>query len=228
MTDGKATALVAHRQAFHWVYPSYVATKPLPKGAPKQFPAMFTGKFPLPEATIYSRAIRNASEADTHDRGIYYMETVEPGLDGNYIYDYAISSQGLFDPVAARKLGSEFNLPLRAEYVQVTPVQPRRSYFSVDQPNVEIVTVKPLSDNVVRGEVSAAPLDPQTNRIFVVRLQEFAGRATTARIQLPVAVRSAAIVSLTEDRVVEQLDSIRPLTVSLRPYQTLTVRFETE
>ncbi len=156
------------------------------------------------------------------------METVEPGLDGNYIYDYAISSQGVFDPVAARQLGSEFNLPLRAEYVQVTPLEPRRSYFSVDQPNVEIVTVKPLSDNVVRGEVSAAPLDPQTNKVFVVRLQEFAGKATTTRIQLPVAIKSAAILSLTEDRVVEQLASIRPLTVSLRPYQTLTVRFETE
>ncbi|HTK37592.1 MAG TPA: hypothetical protein VL325_03790, partial [Pyrinomonadaceae bacterium] len=84
-TDGRSSAYLAHRQAFHWVYPGFVATKMRAEGAPKELPPMFTGKFPLPESTIYSRAVRRSNQADTHDLGVINMETVEPGLDGNYV-----------------------------------------------------------------------------------------------------------------------------------------------
>ncbi len=228
MTDGKASALLAHRQSFHWVYPGYVSTKIRPKDAPKEFPAMFTGKFPLPEATIYSRAIRTSNQADTHDKGVINMATVEPGLLGNYMFEYAVSSDGIFDPVAAWRLGADFNLPLRAEYAAVLPTPLSSSFFSVDQPNVQIVNVKPLSDTVIRGEVSAAPLDPQMNKIFVVRLQEFAGRAATVKVELPLKIKSASLVSLTEDKVLRQITQIAPLTVTMRPYETATVKFEIE
>ena len=228
MTDGKSSALLAHRQAFHWLYSSFVATKMRAKGAPKEFPAMFTGKFPLPEATIYSRALRSSNQADTHDLGVLNVATVEPGLKGNYIFDYAVSSDGIFDPVKAWTLGADFCLPLWAEYVGVSPVQTSGSYFSIDQPNVQIVDVKPLSDTVIRGEVSAAPLDPQTNKVYVIRLQEFAGRAATVHISLPVRIRSASLVSLTEDKLVRSISQIAPLTVMMKPFETATVRFEIE
>lgn len=228
MTDGKSSALLAHRQAFHWVYPGYVATKIGPKDAPKGLPAMFTGKFPLPEATIYSRAVRRSNQADTHDKGILNMPTVEPGLDGNYIFDYAIAGGGVFDPVEAWRLGANFNLPLRAEYTVMQPAKLNGSYFNVDQPNVDIVDVKPFSDAVIRGEVSAAPLDPQSNKIFVIRLQEFAGRAATVRITLPVRIKSATLVSLTEERDLQALSHISPLTVSMKPFETATIKFEIE
>lgn len=224
-TDGKNSALIAHRQAFHWVYPGYVSTKVLPKGAPKEFPAMFTGKFPLPEATIYSRAVRKGSQADTHDLGIVNIETVEPGLKGNYIFDYAVSAEGVFDPIVGWHLGSNFNVPLIAKYSQTLSEDLSQSLFAVDQPNVAIVTVKPISDSVIRGEVSAAPLDPQLNKVFVVRLQEFAGRGVTAKIELPVKIRSAALMTLTEDKVIKDLTNIDPLTVTLKPYETATVKF---
>jgi len=228
MTDGTGSALLAHRQAFHWVYPSYVSTKVRPRDEPKGLPAMFTGKFPLPEATIYSRAFRSSNQADTHDKGVINMATVEPGLGGNYIYDYAIAADRVFVPVTAWRLGSAFNLPLRAEYVTVPPVQLSKSFFSVDQPNVDIVTVKPLSDTVIRGEVSAAPLDPQSNKVFVIRLQEFAGKAATVKVTLPVRIKSASLVTLTEDKVLQSLSQIAPLTVAMKPYQTATVKFEIE
>jgi len=228
MTDGRSTALLAHRQAFHWAYPGYVPTKLRAKGAPEDFPAMYTGKFPLPEATIYSRALRNASEADTHDKGVIYMETVEPGLDGNYMYDYALSSDGVFDAVSAWRLGVEFNLPLMAEYTQVAPVLTQNGYFKIDQPNVQIVNIKPLTDSVIRGEVSAAPLNPQMNKVFIIRLQEFAGRAATAKIDLPANIRSAAFVTLTEDKVISPITQTSPLTVAMKPYQTATIRIEIE
>ena len=225
-TDGASSAMLAHRQAFHWVYPSYVTTKMRAKGAPKDFPAMYTGKFPLPEATIYSRAIRNGSQSDTHDLGVINMETVEPGLTGNYIYDYAVAGAGKFDEVQAWRMGAAFNLPLRPMYVTVAPVKSSDSFFSVDSPNVQIVTVKPLSDAVVRGEVSSAPLDPPLKKVFVIRLQEFAGRAATARIGVPVKIASAAELNLTEDRTIKNITNISPLTVDLKPFETKTIRIE--
>ncbi len=143
-TDGNSSAMLAHRQAFHWVYPSYVATKLQPKDAPKSFPAMFTGKFPLPEATIYSRAVRRSNQADTHDLGVINMPTVEPGLDEKYVFDYAIAGGGKFDEVKAWTLGANFNLPLRANFIDALPSNISNSFFAVNQPNVQIVTVKTL------------------------------------------------------------------------------------
>ncbi|MBX7172257.1 MAG: hypothetical protein K1X72_14925 [Pyrinomonadaceae bacterium] len=227
-TDGNSSALLAHRQAFHWVYPSFVSTKVRPKDAPKEFPAMFMGKFPLPEATIYSRAVRRSNQADTHDLGVINMETVEPNLKGNYVFDYAILDDGKFDEVTAWRFGENFNLPLKTEFIDVTPSQNSLSFFSVNQPNVQITVVKSLADTVVRGEVSATPLDPQIKKVFVIRLQEFVGKSATTNINLPVKIKSAAIVNLTEDKVLQQVTQISPLTVQLKPFETKTVRFEIE
>ncbi|MEP6922878.1 MAG: glycosyl hydrolase-related protein [Pyrinomonadaceae bacterium] len=228
MTDGNNSALLAHRQAFHWIYPGFVATKLQPKDAPKQLPAMFTGKFPLPEATIYSRAVRRSNQADTHDLGVINMPTVEPGISGKYVYDYAIAADEKFDEVKAWQLGANFNLPLRAEYINALPNSLSAGFFSLNQPNVEIVAVKPISDSVIRGEVSATPLDPQTNKVFIIRLQEFAGQITTAQINLPVKIKSASLVNLTEDKVLQNIGQIAPLTVNLKPFETATIKFEIE
>jgi alpha-mannosidase len=93
---------------------------------------------------------------------------------------------------------------------------------------VQIVAVKTLSDSVVRGEVRATPLDPQQNKVFIVRLQEYAGRAANAQIRVPARVKSAAVVNLTEDVTLQNLTQIAPLTVALKPFETKTVRFEIE
>ena len=61
------------------------------------------------------------------------------------------------------------------------------------QPNVQIVDGQNVSDSVVRGEVSATPLDPQLNKVFIIRLQEFAGKAATAQVNLPVKIKSAQL-----------------------------------
>jgi alpha-mannosidase len=229
VTDGKQTVMTAHRQAFHWTYSGFVSTKVKAKGAPKDFlPAMYMGKFPLPEATLYSRAIRHSNQADTHDLSIVNLDTVEPGLKGNLVFEYAFSASGVFDPVAAWRLGIGFNVPLRAQYVAVKPARSQGSYFSADQPNVQIVTVKPLADSIIKGEVSSAPLNPKPNKLFVIRLQEFAGRGGDVRITLPVKIKAASIVSLTEDREISKVSQTAPLTVAIKPYQTLTVKVEIE
>ena len=228
MSDGSSTALLAHRQSFHWVYPGYVSTKIPGKDEQRGFPPMFLGKFPLPEATIYSRAVRRSNQADTHDLGVINMETVEPNLAGNYVFDYAFAADGRFNEVRAWQLGANFNLPLRAMFVTVPPTKPEAGFFRISQQNVQIVAVKQLSNNVVRGEVSATPLDPQLTKVFVIRLQEFAGKGTTAQIELPVKLKSASVVNLTEDVELQKLRGISPLTVELKPFETKTVRVEIE
>ncbi len=228
MTDGASSVMLAHRQAFHFVFPSYVKTKPSPPGAPKELPAMFTGSHPWREATLYSRAFRRGNQADTHDLGVVNMRTVEPGLGTSYKFDYALAASGRFDDVAAWRLGANLNMPLRALYVVAPPVESQRSFFSVNQPNVEIVTVKPLADGSVKGEVSSTPLNPQPNRVFILRLQEFAGRASAVQVSMPVKVRAAALMNLTEERILQNISQLVPLTVNLKPYQTATLRVEVD
>ncbi len=227
MSDGSASVMLAHRQAFHFLFPSYVKARPSAKGAPSEFPAMFTGKWPLKEATLYSRAFRRGNQADTHDLGVTNLMTVEPGLGQRYRFDYALDgTMGKFDDVAAWRLGSAFNVPLRATYVTVPPAALERSYFGVNQPNVEIVTVKQLADTTVHGEVSANPLNPRPTRVFVVRLQEFTGLPTTVQVATPVKVNAADLLNLTEDRVLENVSMLAPLTIKLKPYETVTLRIE--
>ena len=227
-TDGNATVMLAHRQAFHWVFPGYVPVKVTPQNAPKGLPAMFTGKFPLPEATIYSRAVRRSNQADTHDLGVINMPTVEPGLNGNYVFDYAIADDGKFDDARAWQLGANFSVPLMSEYVGGLPTSLSDGFFSINQPNAQIVDIKPLADSTIHGEVSAAPLNPQLNKFFIIRVQEFAGKSVTSDISLPVKIKSAQKVNLTEDRVLRNLTNIAPLAVDLKPFETATIRIEIE
>ena len=229
MSDGRASVMLAHRQAFHFVFPGYVKARPSPGNAESDFPAILTGKWPLPEATLYSRAFRRGNQADTHDLGVTNLMTTEPGLGQQYVFDYAVNAaNGGFDDVAAWRLGSEFNLPLQASYVTVPPAVSERSYFKVNQPNVELVTVKQIADTTAHGEVSANPLNPQASTVFVIRLQEFAGRATSVEVTLPVKIRTVAILNQTEDRVLETVSSFSPLSVKLKPYETVTLRVEIE
>jgi hypothetical protein len=228
LTDGEATGLLAHRQAFHWVYAGFVSTKPPLPGAAAGFPAMYTGKFPLPEATLYSRAVRQGSQADTHDLSIINIPSVEPGRTDRMVFEYGIAGDDEFDPVRAWRMGSGFNVPLRAQYVGVSPVVRTRGFFSVDQPNVDIVVVKAISESAFRGEVTSAPLSPKVNKVFVVRLQEFAGRPANVTVGLPVKIRAASVMNITESVELSKVSQISPLRVSLRPYECATVRIEIE
>ncbi|MEO8574037.1 MAG: glycosyl hydrolase-related protein, partial [Pyrinomonadaceae bacterium] len=228
LTDGKSSALIAHRQAFHWVYSGFISTKVRPQGAPADFPALYTGKFPLPEATIYSRAVREGSQADTHDLGILNVPTVEPGREDRMVFEYAVAGDGAFDPVQAWRMGSDFNMPLRAQYVGVAPQERSRGFFSLDQTNVEIVTVKAITESAFRGEVTSAPLSPKVNKIFIVRLQEFAGRATNVTVSLPAKLTAASLMNITESVELKKIGDLSPLRVSLRPYECATVRIEIE
>lgn len=228
LTDGKTTALLAHRQAYHWVYSGFISTKLRPQNAPAEFPAMYSGKFPLPEATLYSRAVRQGSQADTNDLGIINIPSVEPGRTDRMVFEYAISGDAVFETVRAWRMGADFNVPLRAHYVGVAPAELVRGFFSVDQPNVQIVVVKALTEGAFRGEVTSAPLSPKVFRSFVIRLQEFTGRGGKFTVRIPAKIRSAMLMNITESVELGKITEIAPLTVSLRPYECATVRIEIE
>jgi alpha-mannosidase len=193
---------------------------------PEAFPAMFTGKWPLPEATLYSKAFRRSNQGDMRDRGITNFRTVEPGLGNHCVFDYAIGSEpGMFDAVAAMRFGLFFDVPLIAAYVPFAQAA-SQSGIVVDQPNVRIDTVKEAENNKSAAITPTNLENAAPKRQFIIRLQEIAGRNTRAAITLPAPIRSAAVVNLTEDREIATLPATAPLVVSLTPYQTLTVRFE--
>jgi hypothetical protein len=54
------------------------------------------------------------------------------------------------------------------------------------------------------------------------------GRATTAEVSVPVKLRAAAILNQTENKVRESVSSLSPLIVTLKPYETVTLRIEIE
>jgi hypothetical protein len=228
MTDGKSSALLAHRQAYHWVYSGFVSTKVKPKDAPADFPAMYSGKFPLPEATLYSRAVRQGNQADTNDVGILNIPSVEPGRNDPMVFEYALAAGGVFDPVRAWRMGADFNVPLMPQYIGVAPAESTRGFFSIDQPNVQIVAVKTLSEGAFRGEVTSAPLSPKVSKVFIVRLQEFTGRAASVKINVPAKIKSASLVNITESVELRKINEVSPLMVALRPFECATVRIEIE
>jgi hypothetical protein len=88
--------------------------------------------------------------------------------------------------------------------------------------------VKQIADITTHGEVSANPLNPRASTVFVIRLQEFVGRATPVEVTAPVKVRSAAILNQTEDKVRDVVSTVSPLIVKLKQYETVTLRMEIE
>jgi hypothetical protein len=93
---------------------------------------------------------------------------------------------------------------------------------------VEIVTVKTLSENAIHGEVTSAPLNPKANKIYIIRLQEFAGRAGDVTINVPAKITAASMMNVTEQVELKILSEISPLRVSLKPYECATLRIEIE
>ncbi len=225
LSDAHATMLLAHRQAFYFLFPGFVRTERTKERPP--FPAMFTGKWPLPEATLYSRVFRHSSQGDMRLRGVTTFPTVEPGLGAEYSFDYALGSESApFDPIAAMRFGAAFDAPLRAVYVPFAAAS-SQSYFAVDQPNVRIDTVKQAEAVQAEAITPTNLADAKQSGQFVIRLQEIAGRDTPhAAVSLPGTVVKAEVVDLNEDRILRTLPAASPLEVALKPYQILTIRFE--
>jgi len=149
---------------------------------------------------------------NTTDEGVVKFDW-EPGLSPVIASEYSITAyEDDFNPVEASCLGWHFNAPLMAKQVregQTGPLTfPCYSFFSVDKPNVDILTVK-------RPEEGA--LDS-----FVIRFQELSGLQTSFNLHLPFKISAATIANLVEDTITV-LASTNPLSLNIGPHQTLTI-----
>ena len=222
LADAKGAVTLAHRQSFHFVFPGYLKVRASAGGKKEEMPAMLTGSWPLPEATLYAKALRQASQSDTYDLGTINMATVEPGLGTRYRFDYAIGSLPAFDAAKAARFGWEHNLPLWSRYVMVPPERTSESIFRLDQPNVLIVAVKPEAST---SGPTSSPVVSQGSRRLIVRLQEIAGRAeTTVRITSPLVVKAADTMSLTEETLLQTSLPVNRVSLRLKAYETVTLR----
>ncbi|MEW5978298.1 MAG: glycosyl hydrolase-related protein [Acidobacteriota bacterium] len=227
LADSAGAVMLAHRQSFHFVFAGYLKTKASAASAKDELPAMLTGSWPLPEATLFAKAFRQSNQSDTHDLRMTNLRTVEPGLADRYRFDYSIDALPAFDATAASRLGRELNLPLRPQYVAALPREPAQSFFSVDRENVVILAVKPEAMAEGSAEISSPPAVSAGGRRFIVRLQEVAGVPETAlQLKTPVPVKTAGIVNLTEEKVIQSAIPVNPVKLKLKPYQVATVRLE--
>ena len=128
------------------------------------------------------------------------------------------TDSGGHDPVTAERFGREFAVPLRAMEIRL-PFGPRRtgkfsepvrSFVSVSPANVHLLTIK-------RAEYG-------DENEFVIRLREVAGKETTATIKLPVQIRDAQLCDILERPTVAKPLQQSPLTVSLKPFDIVTIK----
>jgi hypothetical protein len=222
LTNPGRAVLIAHRQAFRFVFPG----KALLPASRSHAPSALVGNWPLPEAIVYSKVLAHTDQGEMRFTGVTNFTTVEPGLGSWKVFDYAIRATGAFDSVAGFRFGEEFNKPVQvfdATFGEVAT----QSFFSTDQPGVRVVAVKAAERSPAEVVVTSPPPPATPSKRFVIRLQEITGQpARNVHVRLPVAVKGAEIVNLTEMRVLKTNLPVEPLTVELQPFQTLTVRIQ--
>jgi hypothetical protein len=111
LTDGNATAMLAHRQAFSFCVLRFASTqnycrKELLKSFRQCIPVSFRC-LKLPFTRMHFDILSRL----THDLGVVNMATVEPGLGDQYLFDYAIRVGGKWDSVTAWHLVRSLTCP---------------------------------------------------------------------------------------------------------------------
>ena len=165
------------------------------------------------EATWFEFLCYIVNLYNTTDEGVVKFDW-EPGLSPIIASEYSITAyEDDFNPVEACRLGWYFNTPLMAKQVsegQHGPLDSSSlSFFSVDKPNVDILTIKKPEDN--------------DSDSFIIRLQELSGLKTHFKMYLPFKIMGAVITNLVEEDITE-IDAANPLELDISPHQTLTIR----
>jgi len=159
---------------------------------------------------IRVNALRKADQADTADKGVVTLPTVEPGYGPLYSSSFALTVASKFDPVASWRQGWEFNVPLVVSMLASgrRPRTPSGSFFGISVPDVAILAFKPSTD-----------ANPDH---YTLRLQEIAGHDTTFSLSSELKIAGAAETSMTEDQVVHSALNLSQ--VSIGAHETLTLQ----
>ncbi len=159
---------------------------------------------------IRVNALRKADQADTADKGVVTLPTVEPGYGPLYSSSFALTVASKFDPVASWRQGWEFNVPLVVSMLSSDrkPRSPSGSFFDLSAPNVAILAFRPSTDG-----------NPDH---YMMRLQEIAGRGAVFSLSSKLKVAGAAETSMTEDQVIHSALNLSQL--SIGAHETLTLQ----
>ena len=156
--------------------------------------------------------MRKQDQGDTRDLGMVNFSTVEPGLPAASNYSFSLrANHGPLDAVISYHDGWEENVPLIVTQLDnsMAPAADTGSFLSISAENVALLAFKPSTDG-----------NPEH---YILRLQEIAGKPGDAKIITTLKVTAAAIVSMTEDEELAAATA-QPLTVQMKPHETLTVR----
>lgn len=143
-----------------------------------------------------------------------FMRSPYPMPD-KFTFEYAITTNANYDPVAQERFASEFCLPPLYNTRPLPGYPPleageAESFLEVEPDNVRLLTVK-------RAEFGG-------ENEFVIRLLEKAGKHTEATVRIPAKINSAWLCDLLERERPEKPLSLQPLKVHLEPHAIATIK----
>ncbi len=142
---------------------------------------------------------------------------------GKHCIEYALlPHRGSWQEGGSMRQGYEYNYPLLARVVSggTGELPAARSFASVDAPNVVLHTIK--CHEPIDGPDTAA------DRIWILRLFEFAGKSTDAVIRLPRPVKAAFLSNFMEEPGPALTTEGNTVRLHLAPNRIATLRVELE
>ncbi|MGB7265337.1 MAG: glycoside hydrolase family 38 C-terminal domain-containing protein, partial [Terracidiphilus sp.] len=168
---------------------------------------MWPSEFRPKTSTLFSYVMNN-----------YWHTNYRAGQGGKFTFRYVLTSAKNFDPAMLSRLGWESMEPPALDAVinqdkVGNPSEPfpaeGTSFLTIDNPDIALVTWKLAEDG--KGTI--------------LRLEEMAGQAREAKIQLPHAkIRSASVCNSVEDDFRKLVVSDDGIQVAFRPNEVVTVR----
>jgi alpha-mannosidase len=128
---------------------------------------------------------------------------------GKHSYQFTLTSyEGAWHENNIHLWGKQWSSPTLTFFGTEAPIEKRRSYLSIDSPNIVISALKKAHDE----------------EAIVVRLYEVAGIKTTAQLQTTFPIKSARATNLIETASSNLSSRENSVKLSFRPYEIKTVK----
>jgi alpha-mannosidase len=170
---------------------------------------IWPAEFQPASSTLFSYVMNN-----------YWDTNYRAAQGGEFLFRYVMTSSAGLEPAALTRLGWEAMRPVEIDYVMDqdkvgNPPRPLpaqgASFLQIDQPTIVLIDWKTAEDG--RGTI--------------LRLQETAGRPTTALVTFPKAApRSANLCNAVEDDLQPLTISGNTVSLNFRAHEVLTMRVQ--
>ena len=126
-----------------------------------------------------------------------------------HAYQFSLTSyEGAWHENDIHLWGKQWSSPTLTFFGNEAPVEKRRSYMSIDSPNIVISALKKAHDE----------------EAVVVRLYEVTGKKTTAQLQTTFTIKSARTTNLIETASSNLASKENTVKLSFRPYEIKTIK----